>query len=181
MMDRVAAITLAGVLGLSGLALAATLPLHDNSGASAPVPSPGETTASLPAISTAQWDALPQAEGDWNWRGGAGSGDTYAEFDSADGENLVHLRCEPDNGELVLSLASDNLASDAVTIHTETQSRVLAADAGESSLSTRIDREDDLLDAMAFSRGRIAFEVEGDIAFAVPAYPEITRVIEDCR
>lgn len=139
------------------------------------------TGLDLPAISSAEWTALPLRPGDWNWRGDPGSGDTHAEFAGTDGENLVHLRCEPGNGDLVLSLANGDIQARAIIVHTETQSRQLAADAGEGSISTRIARDDDLLDAMAFSRGRIAFEVEGGLAFSVPAYPEITRVVEDCR
>lgn len=180
MMDRVAAITFAAVLGLSGLALAATLDRNVESTA-APVPSPTPTETSIPAISTAEWDALPMPSGDWSWRSDLGSGETFAEFTSDDGEALVGLACEPENQELMLSVANTSYQSDAIIVHTETQSRELYADASEGWISSRILREDDLLDAMAFSRGRIAFEVEGDVAFAVPAYPEITRVIEDCR
>ena len=40
---------------------------------------------------------------------------------------------------------------------------------------------DPLLDAMAFSKGRFALEVAGLPTLYVPSYPEVTRVIEDCR
>ena len=40
---------------------------------------------------------------------------------------------------------------------------------------------DPLLDAIAFSRGRFAVDVPGTAPVYVPAYPEITRVVEDCR
>jgi len=40
---------------------------------------------------------------------------------------------------------------------------------------------DALLDALAFSRGRIGVTVTGVPALIVPAFPEIARVIEDCR
>ena len=40
---------------------------------------------------------------------------------------------------------------------------------------------DPLLDAMAFSRGRIAVYVPGSPALVLPAWPDIARVIEDCR
>ena len=38
-----------------------------------------------------------------------------------------------------------------------------------------------LLDAMAITRGRFAVEVEGEPGLYVPAWAEVTRVIEDCR
>ena len=40
---------------------------------------------------------------------------------------------------------------------------------------------DPLLDAMAFSRGRIAVSVSGGPALVMPVGSEISRVIEDCR
>ena len=40
---------------------------------------------------------------------------------------------------------------------------------------------DPLLDAIAFSRGRIGVGVGGTPALVLPAWPEIARVVEDCR
>jgi len=40
---------------------------------------------------------------------------------------------------------------------------------------------DGLLDAMSFSRGRIAVTVSGTPMLVVPAWPEVARVVEDCR
>jgi hypothetical protein len=40
---------------------------------------------------------------------------------------------------------------------------------------------DPLLDAMAFSRGRFALEAAGLETLYLPAWPELSRVIEDCR
>jgi hypothetical protein len=34
---------------------------------------------------------------------------------------------------------------------------------------------------MAFSRGRFLVTVEGGASLVVPAWPELARVIEDCR
>jgi len=38
-----------------------------------------------------------------------------------------------------------------------------------------------LLDAMALSKGRFAVELEGEAALYLPAWAEVSRVIEDCR
>jgi hypothetical protein len=38
-----------------------------------------------------------------------------------------------------------------------------------------------LLDALANSRGRIGFAAGAEPPLVVPAWPEIARVIEDCR
>ena len=40
---------------------------------------------------------------------------------------------------------------------------------------------DPVLDAMAFSRGRFAVEVMGLPTVIAPSWPEVSRVIEDCR
>jgi hypothetical protein len=40
---------------------------------------------------------------------------------------------------------------------------------------------DPLLDAMAFSRGRVAIQQDGAQTLVIPPYAEIGRVIEDCR
>ena len=45
----------------------------------------------------------------------------------------------------------------------------------------RVPARDPLLDAMAFSKARFAVEVPGSPALYVPSYPEVTKVIEDCR
>ena len=45
----------------------------------------------------------------------------------------------------------------------------------------RIDARDPLLDAIAFSKGRFVVDVVGLPTLYVPSFPEVTRVIEDCR
>ena len=40
---------------------------------------------------------------------------------------------------------------------------------------------DAILDAMAFSRGRISVEIEGQLPVILPSWAEITRIVEDCR
>ena len=57
----------------------------------------------------------------------------------------------------------------------------MAPEAAGSPRRASVPARDPLLDAMAFSRGRFAVEVSGGPTLVVPAYPEVTRVIEDCR
>jgi hypothetical protein len=40
---------------------------------------------------------------------------------------------------------------------------------------------DALLDAIAFSRGRISVTMPGGVPLVVPAWPEAARTVEDCR
>ena len=70
-------------------------------------------------------------------------------------------------------------------IRTETADRDLRAEpqAGSSAsiVSANIPVTDPFLDAMAFSKGRFAVQVAGEPVLYIPAWPEITRVIEECR
>jgi hypothetical protein len=69
-------------------------------------------------------------------------------------------------------------------VRTEFMERGIAAQPAESDpawIFARVPARDALLDAMAFSKGRFAVEVAGLQALYVPSYPEVTRVIEDCR
>ena len=53
--------------------------------------------------------------------------------------------------------------------------------AATARLSADLGAYDNLLDGMANSRGRIAFTVGSQPPIVVPAWPEVARVIEDCR
>ncbi|MDG2003332.1 MAG: hypothetical protein P8J20_08375 [Novosphingobium sp.] len=48
-------------------------------------------------------------------------------------------------------------------------------------IAVTLPASDPLLDAMAFSRGRFAVETAGLPTLYVPSWPEVSRVIEDCR
>jgi hypothetical protein len=48
-------------------------------------------------------------------------------------------------------------------------------------ISVSLPAYDALLDAMTFSRGRIAVTVSGTPTLVVPPWPEVARVVEDCR
>ena len=52
---------------------------------------------------------------------------------------------------------------------------------GPSYVRYVISARDPLLDAMAFSKGRFAALVSGGPGYYLPAWPEVTRVVEECR
>jgi hypothetical protein len=66
-----------------------------------------------------------------------------------------------------------------------TSSAARGIPASFNPLTNRITAElpayDPLLDALAFSRGRIGVGVTGLPTLVAPAWPEIARVVEDCR
>lgn len=48
-------------------------------------------------------------------------------------------------------------------------------------VATRVDADDPILDAMAITKGRFAIETPGLPTLYIPAWVEVSRVIEDCR
>ncbi|MDX1704632.1 MAG: hypothetical protein R3235_10110, partial [Altererythrobacter ishigakiensis] len=52
---------------------------------------------------------------------------------------------------------------------------------GYGLVAANLPANDPLLDAMAITKGRFAIEVEGMEPLYIPAWAEVTRVIEDCR
>jgi hypothetical protein len=48
-------------------------------------------------------------------------------------------------------------------------------------VATALAATDPLLDAIAFSRGRVTLEQAGLAPLVVPPYAEVARTIEDCR
>jgi hypothetical protein len=79
---------------------------------------------------------------------------------------------------------TDGAAGTSLTLRTSSTSRSLgavAAGAGQPGIVATVSADDPLLDALAFSRGRFAVETAGAPTLIVPAWPELARVVEDCR
>ncbi|HEX6740854.1 MAG TPA: hypothetical protein VF079_03550 [Sphingomicrobium sp.] len=74
-------------------------------------------------------------------------------------------------------------AAPFLAIWTDTNVRSVPASFNPQTarLTAELPAYDPLLDALAFSRGRIGVTVNGVPALIVPAFPEVGRVIEDCR
>jgi hypothetical protein len=99
------------------------------------------------------------------------------------GGELV-LRCDRSAGTITLLRAGSAQGPAPVTIITTSTTRPLtgAPVAGPPpAIAVTLPARDPLLDAMAFSRGRFAVEVSGLPNLYVPSWPEVSRVIEDCR
>lgn len=100
------------------------------------------------------------------------------------------IRCEMGSHSLTVSRAGSSSPDQIVgqmTIHTsfgDVQWPVVAGQAPGAStpyaLSTRA-AVDGTFDKMAYSRGRFAIEAPGTQPISVPAWAEVSRVIEDCR
>ena len=162
---------------LACLALSACVPPPEPAPTPAPVPAPTPaprpvaTPSPVPSFTT--WMDAPLTPGDWSYAGG------YARF----GEHLM-MRCDRATGAVEISRAGTAGLPVQMIVRAELMERGLAAQPSESDpawILARVPARDPLLDAMAFSKGRFAVEVAGLPPIYVPAYPEVTRVIEDCR
>lgn len=125
------------------------------------------------------WADAPQTPG--TWRYGVQNGFSEASFVGPDSGTRMRLRCLADSRMVQLSLPESGAPRPLVTIRTHTATRTLEAQpAGRETLVTFPPREP-LLDAMAFARGRFAVEGTGLAPLYLPSWPEVARVIEDCR
>lgn len=167
---------LALVAALAGCVSPAPAPTPAPVPTPTPTPTPTTTpTAALPPAH-ADWRHGPLVPGDWVWR--MNGDNSLAVFQSPAGQAVAQFACQPNSRQVLLMVAG--VGAGSMTVRTETVDRVLQTTATSTAAVATLSAQDSLLDAIAFSRGRFAIEVEGR-ALYLPAYPEITRVIEDCR
>ena len=185
----------AGALGLT-FALAACIPPSPE-----PSPAPERTPAaqdpvpeiSLPAAGPdpayANWMDAPRTPGDWSYSreevGQTRALYTAAIFKDPQGGVLARMTCSP-GGNVILQRYADprNIYRRTMTIRTETTTRSLQAPVdpeGRNMFAAVVTARDPLLDAMALTKGRFALELSDAPALYLPAWAEVTRVIEDCR
>lgn len=95
------------------------------------------------------------------------------------------LVCDRAAGRVLLSRAGPGgTSAQAMTVTTTSQVRPLLSDPAISTdgwLTLPLRASDSLLDAMALSRGRFMLEAAGQVPLYLPAWAEISRVVEDCR
>jgi hypothetical protein len=125
----------------------------------------------------------PQTPGDWFYIPQANA--SIAAFGPAERQPLFALRCDRTNHTLSVGRTSASMTPASMTIRTETSTRSFKANPAQGSVehlvAASLAAGDSFLDAMAFSKGRFAVEVNGEPALYLPSWPEVTRVIEDCR
>lgn len=133
----------------------------------------------LPA--STQWMDAPQTSGDWSY--GAVDGGSLARF-GAGANPVFGVGCMAASRRVALLRYGAASSTDVpMAIRTETADRTLAAQPATDrrGVSGALPARDPILDAMAFSKGRFAVEVAGMPTLYLPSWPEVTRVIEDCR
>lgn len=141
----------------------------------------GAPASTQDTISGTYLDA-PQTPGTWRYEDEPG--EKLALYGEDPRAPVFLMRCG--DGAVALARVSDT-AQDAprtMTVTTETVTGQLEASpvpGREVILAARLAPGDPLLDAMAITKGRFAIEVEGMAPLYLPAWVEVSRVIEDCR
>ncbi len=133
-----------------------------------------------PVAASADWRDAPITAGTWTWaREGTQS---VARFGVTPAATVLSFACAA--GQVTLARAGTAPTSVSMRILTTNGSRTITAGplgGTAPTLAAPLAARDPLLDMMAFSRGRFAVEVPGLATLYVPSWPEISRVIEDCR
>ena len=151
---------------LSALALAATAP------------------AQQLAPPTVGFSTAPVTAGMWTYQ--ALPGGSMARFIDATGTARFALECSKVTRRITIARTSA-VAAPSLLLWTTDASRTVAVRFEPNAMRLAVDlgARDPLLDALAFSRGRIAVSIGGaglgGGALIMPAWPEIARTVEDCR
>ncbi|WP_062786121.1 hypothetical protein [Novosphingobium capsulatum] len=140
-----------------------------------PAPAAPPPSAPLPMASApADWRDLPQTPGTWRYANG------LAQFGQPGVGAVFAMECR--QGQVTLRIAGAASQPVPATITTTSQQRAMSAvPLDTQTLAITLPARDNLLDAMAFSRGRFMVDVNGLPALVLPAWAEVGRVVEDCR
>jgi hypothetical protein len=150
-----------------------------------PAPRPIDTPAPAPAKPVAaqpqgHWTDWPMVPGSWVYRNDDRG--SVALYGAQGGDAIVTLRCDKGRGRIYLSRAGN--VSGTLTVRTSSTSKAVTAQSTGGNppyAAVEMIPTDPLLDAMAYSRGRIALELAGAQNIAIPIWSEIGRITEDCR
>ena len=106
---------------------------------------------------------------------------SIARFGTGQAAPQIALRCDRATSTITLERAGAADGPVNMTIATSTITRPVLAEPRAYGLTAAFSPRDSLLDAIAFSRGRFAVEAQGIAPLYLPSWPELSRVIEDCR
>ncbi|MBV2149384.1 hypothetical protein KRZ98_14000 [Sphingobium sp. AS12] len=153
----------------------------------APTPSPRPTPAPAPtqpvtpaAPQASEWQHRATAPGDWRWQSDAAM--SIALFGPTPADTRLTIRC--DRVARRVSIIRTGAGQGTMKIRTSygaTNWPTTASNAPTPQTIAVRAAADTALDQIAYSRGEFAVEVAGLEPLIVPAWPEVSRVIEDCR
>lgn len=171
-----AAKTLQRAIGLSLLTLSACVAPPEAPPPPAPVSAPPPPRPAPPPPPPADWRDRALTSGDWSYRRTATGGEALYGNDPA--APRLALRCVRASGQVLL--AWPGVATATLAIRTTETAATRTGQLTTTELQLAFPARDPLLDQMAFSRGRFMLTA-GTATLILPSWPEIARVIEDCR
>jgi hypothetical protein len=132
----------------------------------------------LPA--SPDFSTTPPRAGSWGYVAEAGG--SSARFVDSSGTARIVVQCAIATRRVTIAQASAAPGA-TLSVWTTSMTRALPArfDANGMRVVAEVAANDPLLDAIAFSRGRIAVQVPGSAAIVAPSSPEAARTVEDCR
>lgn len=169
------------VLGLLLVASCAAPPKPAPVPAPVPAPAPAPAPPPLPKP-PADWRDAAQTAGTWRW--GMVAGRSTASFVGVGGAPLATLTCDRTTARVLLARRGDAAGSVAMALTSTFGTRPLYSDPLRGSpgwVVAELHTNDPMLDSIVFSRGRFALDVAGLEPLYLPSWPEISRVVEDCR
>ncbi|NUT01396.1 MAG: hypothetical protein HOP96_10505 [Sphingomonas sp.] len=136
--------------------------------------------AQVPARAVTDFSYSPVTPGSWTYREVAGGSE--ATFVDTTGTARAVMTCGKVSRLVTISRVSPVPAA-SISIWTSSASRDLASrfDLISKRVVSQFGGWDSFLDAIAFSRGRIAMSMPGSPALVLPAGTELAHIVEDCR
>lgn len=172
------------VLGLAVMVALASCVAPQQTKAPAPRPAPPPPPAPPAPRPALGWQDVPLTPGRWVWHGGAGQS-SISQYVTGTQTVVFALRCDLATRNILFTRAGI-LAAPAGTITFTTSFGAFSLTAGPGAgdppaIVAQATARDPHMDQIAFSRGRFLVEMAGQTRLVLPAYPEVARVIEDCR
>ncbi len=158
----------------------------------APSPPPPQPVAAPPSAPkpaphvppTSSWEDNPASPGDWVYRQDRRG--SIALFGPKDADALFAVRCDISAKRVYLTHSGQFAAGETgkMTIRATSGLKTFpAANTGGTPplVAAELVANDPQLDMMAYSRGKFVVQIKGTPDLIVPSWPEIARVVEDCR
>lgn len=146
-----------------------------------PAPAPPPVTIAPPPVTTPPGPPADTGVEPGLWTYAATASGSAARFGLTPQAATLAIQCDRvSRGVSIMVSRATPSHMGAVTLRATSMMRIVSAEVGGTFATVRLTARDPILDALAFSRGRFGVVVDG-VERAYPAWPELTRVVEDCR
>jgi hypothetical protein len=133
-------------------------------------------TVRAPVAPETVWLDAPLTPGSWTYRRGPGT-QSRALFGRPNAP-ILQVACGPGR---VVTIVRAGGGPTSLGIRTTSVARTLTGRPTPDGLTVQLPAHDRLFDELAFSRGRFSVTSAGAAPLIISAWPELARVVEDCR